>query len=88
MADVNFMTLSSFTSPSLTKTDAARLAGSRDAAETSEGIPPYDLIELLFFAYRDFTADPDTVLPVVRELAQSNVTPTPLGTRTVEVPLA
>lgn len=62
MADVNFMTLSSFTSPSLTKTDAARLAGSRDAAETSEGIPPYDLIELLFFAYRDFTADPDTVL--------------------------
>lgn len=32
-------------------------------------------------------ADPDAVLPVVRELAQSDVTPTPLGTRTVEVPL-
>ncbi len=24
--------------------------------------PPYDLIELLFFAYRDFTADPDVIL--------------------------
>ncbi|MTH98153.1 MarR family winged helix-turn-helix transcriptional regulator [Roseibium sp. RKSG952] len=24
--------------------------------------PPYDLIELLFFAYRDFTSDPDDVL--------------------------
>lgn len=25
-------------------------------------MPPYDVIELLFFAYRDFTADPDDVL--------------------------
>jgi len=28
----------------------------------SDGLLPYDLIELLFFAYRDFTGDPDDVL--------------------------
>jgi DNA-binding MarR family transcriptional regulator len=27
-----------------------------------DGVLPYDLIELLFFAYRDFTRDPDDVL--------------------------
>lgn len=29
---------------------------------TAENSLPYDLIELLFFAYRDFTADPDEAL--------------------------
>ena len=36
-----------------------------ETAETStdgDSGPPYDLIELLFFAYRDFTADPDEQL--------------------------
>jgi len=31
-------------------------------AEGSEGEPAWDLIELLFFAYRDFVSDPDHVL--------------------------
>ena len=62
MADIDFMTLTNITSPALTKTDPARLERHRDDQPASEGIPPYDLIELLFFAYRDFTADPDTVL--------------------------
>lgn len=35
------------------------LAGERDSSETEI---PIDLIELLFFAYRDFTSDPDAVL--------------------------
>ena len=36
---------------------------SQDSLGAGEiGSVPYDLIELLFFAYRDFTADPDGVL--------------------------
>jgi len=56
MTDVNF------------KTTLSSLNGERDDAgagqsETgSGGLLPYDLIELLFFAYRDFTGDPDDVL--------------------------
>src|ERR1700761_7560884 len=37
----------------------------RSAAESIEGVaqePCWDLIELLFFAYRDFVGDPDEVL--------------------------
>src|ERR1700691_1392942 len=37
----------------------------RSAAEPVEAVPPepcWDLIELLFFAYRDFVGDPDEVL--------------------------
>ncbi|MBA5775771.1 MarR family transcriptional regulator [Stappia sp. F7233] len=37
-------------------------AGASDAGGGEPPAPPYDLIELLFFAYRDFTSDPDTVL--------------------------
>ncbi|SFV16298.1 DNA-binding transcriptional regulator, MarR family [Methylobacterium sp. 174MFSha1.1] len=33
----------------------------QDLAEGGE-VPAYDLIELLFFAYRDFVADPDRIL--------------------------
>src|SRR6266513_5881536 len=36
-------------------------AGSAVAAPT-EGEPTWDVIELLFFAYRDFVSDPDHVL--------------------------
>lgn len=54
MADVNFKSgLSAHSVPDAT----ARMAG---GATTSN--PPYDLIELLFFAYRDFTSDPDSLL--------------------------
>jgi len=51
MADINVSTLSS------------RLAdpGSSDHASTVEG-PAFDLIELLFFAYRDFIGDADELL--------------------------
>ncbi|ADZ69633.1 MarR family winged helix-turn-helix transcriptional regulator [Polymorphum gilvum] len=53
MADINIRKAS--------QTDAARrLAEAHAASDTP--VPPYDLIELLFFAYRDFTSDPDTVL--------------------------
>jgi DNA-binding MarR family transcriptional regulator len=49
MADINISSL------------AAREAASQgDAAASSE--PIWDIIELLFFAYRDFVSDPDDVL--------------------------
>ena len=42
---------------------AARPAARAEAAGTGEaGGPIYDLIELFFFAYRDFVADPDRLL--------------------------
>src|SRR5438309_1808726 len=37
-------------------------AGPADAQAAVEGEPIWDLIELLFFAYRDFVSDPDHVL--------------------------
>lgn len=55
MTDVNFKKLSNNT---LSASGATAIA-----TEEPEGAPlPYDLIELLFFAYRDFTADPDDQL--------------------------
>lgn len=50
MADINASTLSS--------SSRTAPAGGRDAAEG----PAYDLIELLFFAYRDFIGDADEIL--------------------------
>src|SRR5271170_6305755 len=44
-----------------TATDLRATAGEADAAP-APGEPHWDLIELLFFAYRDFVADPDEVL--------------------------
>ena len=35
---------------------------SRRPADAPAGEPTWDLIELLFFAYRDFVSDPDEVL--------------------------
>lgn len=54
MADINFKT-----APAAPQTaqDSTPTSGSGTAGST-----PYDLIELLFFAYRDFTADPDQLL--------------------------
>jgi DNA-binding MarR family transcriptional regulator len=40
---------------------AERAAG-KGAAESAAGEPVWDIIELLFFAYRDFVGDPDEVL--------------------------
>ena len=50
MADINFA--------------AAKVRPSRSETETSaaRGEPQWDVIELLFFAYRDFVGDPDDVL--------------------------
>lgn len=45
---------------------AARKSETAAGATTSEGQAPYDLIELFFFAYRDFVGDPD------RRLAEMN----------------
>jgi DNA-binding MarR family transcriptional regulator len=54
MADI------SLTTPRKTRSAA-------DAAAAGEGREPYwDLIELLFFAYRDFVGDPDQVLERLR----------------------
>ena len=39
-----------------------RSAASADAPAVPVGEPIWDLIELLFFAYRDFVSDPDHVL--------------------------
>ena len=41
--------------------DQDNASGDRDQNE-GEDSPPYDLIELLFFAYKDFTGDPDDAL--------------------------
>jgi DNA-binding MarR family transcriptional regulator len=49
MADINFTSVPGNTNP-----DADRAAGSAE--------PIWDIIELLFFAYRDFVSDPDEVL--------------------------
>jgi DNA-binding MarR family transcriptional regulator len=38
------------------------LTGKRGAEATEEDRIPFDLIELLFFAYRDFVGDPDRIL--------------------------
>ncbi|WP_428647769.1 MarR family winged helix-turn-helix transcriptional regulator [Roseibium sp.] len=56
MTDVNFKT--SLSSASREDDDAHPASGDEGGGETL----PYDLIELLFFAYREFTGDPDDVL--------------------------
>jgi DNA-binding MarR family transcriptional regulator len=38
------------------------LAGRADATPAAQSEPVWDIIELLFFAYRDFVGDPDEVL--------------------------
>jgi DNA-binding MarR family transcriptional regulator len=44
-------------------TNVKRQSGSTGVAETvADGQPIWDVIELLFFAYRDFVGDPDHVL--------------------------
>ncbi|WP_132805001.1 MarR family winged helix-turn-helix transcriptional regulator [Tepidamorphus gemmatus] len=53
MADVNFE--QSVESPASERPAATRPAGSQPAQH-------YDLVELLFFAYRDFISDPDAIL--------------------------
>src|SRR6201746_1367126 len=50
MADINISSLS----------DRAGTASSEQGSHAAE--PIWDLIELLFFAYRDFVSDPDDVL--------------------------
>lgn len=55
MADVSFKNQSNPTAPPASEQARSDQAASQDAL-------PYDLIELLFFAYRDFTGDPDSVL--------------------------
>jgi len=42
--------------------NSKRVAVSGDAPAVADGEPIWDLIELLFFAYRDFVSDPDHVL--------------------------
>jgi DNA-binding MarR family transcriptional regulator len=42
--------------------DAGVSGAAGSPAATAEGEPTWDLIELLFFAYRDFVSDPDHVL--------------------------
>jgi DNA-binding MarR family transcriptional regulator len=49
MADINFTSITTGSNP---ETDRA----------SASGEPIWDLIELLFFAYRDFVSDPDDVL--------------------------
>src|ERR1700750_938871 len=49
MADINFSSL-----------NRPAAADSREGAPSQE--PSWDIIELLFFAYRDFVSDPDDVL--------------------------
>jgi DNA-binding MarR family transcriptional regulator len=41
---------------------AAERSGASTASATGLGEPVWDIIELLFFAYRDFVGDPDEVL--------------------------
>jgi DNA-binding MarR family transcriptional regulator len=55
------MTDISLTTPTNTRTAAAPADSANEARE-----PCWDLIELLFFAYRDFVSDPDQVLEKLR----------------------
>ncbi|MTI43641.1 transcriptional regulator, MarR family [Roseibium hamelinense] len=59
MADVNFNRLHSERAGDLLASDGN---GKKTGPDADHSSPPYDLIELLFFAYRDFTSDPDDVL--------------------------
>lgn len=56
MTDINFKTSLPSKSNDMSQPALAENDGGPD------GAVPYDLIELLFFAYRDFTGDPDDVL--------------------------
>ncbi|MBG6202230.1 DNA-binding MarR family transcriptional regulator [Labrenzia sp. EL_13] len=56
MTDVNFK-------PAISPVPREEDVASNDPAQNeAEDSLPYDLIELLFFAYKDFTGDPDDVL--------------------------
>ena len=46
----------------ITTTSKPRTGGAAEPAAAGEPEPYWDLIELLFFAYRDFVGDPDEVL--------------------------
>ena len=56
MTDINFKPAQSAPSAKLPQDESSLLTGGE------EGALAYDLIELLFFAYRDFTGDPDEAL--------------------------
>ncbi|WP_298962641.1 MarR family winged helix-turn-helix transcriptional regulator [uncultured Roseibium sp.] len=56
MTDVNFKS----TLSSVSREEHGAKSGDRD--QRGDESLPYDLIELLFFAYREFTGDPDDVL--------------------------
>ncbi|MFA6264987.1 MAG: MarR family transcriptional regulator [Pseudolabrys sp.] len=68
MADINNSSENSADHPGLSAegaSDGAGAAGSGKGAGPKEGAPDrpiWDIIELLFFAYRDFVGDPDEVL--------------------------
>src|SRR3984885_11973575 len=55
MADINV------NGKSVLASQAERPAGGAAATDPADG-PTWDIIELLFFAYRDFVGDPDEVL--------------------------
>jgi DNA-binding MarR family transcriptional regulator len=57
MADINFGTKAVAAAPGLAEHPAPAAAPAATPAE-----PTWDIIELLFFAYRDFVGDPDEVL--------------------------
>ncbi|HVZ52796.1 MAG TPA: MarR family transcriptional regulator [Pseudolabrys sp.] len=57
MADINVSAKASAAAPGLTEHPASAAAPAAGAGE-----PVWDIIELLFFAYRDFVGDPDEVL--------------------------
>ncbi|HEY6832320.1 MAG TPA: MarR family transcriptional regulator [Pseudolabrys sp.] len=57
MADINMTAKAVGAAPGLAERQAAASAPAAASAE-----PTWDIIELLFFAYRDFVGDPDEVL--------------------------
>jgi DNA-binding MarR family transcriptional regulator len=57
MADINVSAKSAVTNPGAAERPAGQSAPAPAAPE-----PIWDIIELLFFAYRDFVSDPDEVL--------------------------
>jgi DNA-binding MarR family transcriptional regulator len=60
MADINFGPSAS--TPPVGSPADARGAPTGPSAPPSDPPPLYELIELLFFAYRDFVSDPDEIL--------------------------
>ena len=62
MADINVSAKTAAATAALAEHPASGVAPAGASSNTASSQPTWDIIELLFFAYRDFVGDPDEVL--------------------------